>query len=330
MNFLHLSLMAGLAAMAIPVALHLLSRRQPKLVAFPALRFVKQTVVQQRGSWQLRHFLLLCLRVGIFGAMAMALARPRVHSAMMTTALGLGLLIAAAVFTTLVALVAAVARRGKSVWMSAAVLAAMMWIGAGAWATLSITRGPVVPSSDQTAPVAAALIIDNGPTLDYRADNEKRFVAAKKMAAWILGKLPLDSRVGVLTGAPIGALSLDPSTAKGQVDILQPQALHVDLVTRLRTAIDLVLASDLERKEVYVVTDLTKPAWATADAALAATIKQHSKEVLIQIIDVGTPTQSIGDWVMCSWNRRAYRVVASLVGKSTWLARPRPRAVKRQ
>ena len=288
MNFLHLSLMAGLAAMAIPVALHLLSRRQPKLIAFPALRFVKQTVTQQRGSWQLRHFLLLCLRVGMFGAMAMALARPRVHSAMMTTALGLGLLAAAAVFTTLVALVAAVAKRGKSVWMSAAVLAGIMWVSAGVWAALSITRGPVVPSSDQTAPVAAALIIDTGPTLDYRSENEKRFVVAKKMATWILGKLPLDSRVGVLTGAPIGALSLDPSTAKGQVDILQPQALHVDLATRLRTAIDLVQASDLERKEVYIVTDLTKPAWGTADASLAELIKQHAKEVLVQVIDVGT------------------------------------------
>lgn len=290
MNFLHLSLMAGLAAMAIPVALHLLSRRQPKSIAFPALRFVKQTVAQQRGSWQLRHFLLLCLRVGMFAAMAMALARPRVHSAMMTTALGLGLLAAAAVFTTLVALVAAVAKRGKSVWMSAAVLAGIMWVSAGIWAAMSITRGPVVPSSDQTAPVAAAVIVDTGPTLDYRSENEKRFAVAKKMATWILGKLPLDSRVGVLTGAPIGALSLDPSTAKGQVDILQPQALHVDLAARLRTAIDLVLASDLERKEIYVITDLTKPAWATADASLAELIKQHAKEVLIQVIDVGSDT----------------------------------------
>ncbi len=274
--------------MAIPVALHLLSRRQPKLVAFPALRFVKQTVVQQRGSWQLRHFLLLCLRVGMFGALAMALARPRVHSAMMTTALGLGLLVAAAVFTTLVALVGWVAKKGTSVWMSAAVLATLMWIGAAMWATLSITQGPVVPSSDQSAPVAATLIIDTGPTLDYRLENEKRFSVAKKMAAWILGKLPMDSRVGILTGAPVGALTLDPATAKGQVDILQPQALHIDLAARLRTAIDLVLASNLERKEVYVITDLMKPSWTAADAGLAALIKQHSKEVLIQIIDVGT------------------------------------------
>jgi hypothetical protein len=287
MNFLHLSLLAGMAAMAIPVALHLLSRRQPKLVAFPALRFVKHTVVQQRGSWQLRHFLLLCLRVGMFGAMALALARPRVHSAMVTTALGLGLVTAGAIFASLVALVAVVTRRGIGVWLPAAIIAGALWLTGIIWTGVSVTRGPVVPSSDQSAPVAAALIIDSGPTLDYRAENEKRFAVAKKMATWILSKLPIDSRVGVLTGAPIGALSLDPATAKGQVDILQPQAVRVDLSARLRTAIDLLLASDLERKEVYVITDLMKPGWSASDASLTEFLKQHADEVLVQVIDVG-------------------------------------------
>lgn len=289
MNFLHLSLLAGLGAMAIPVALHLLSRRQPKLVTFPALRFVKHTVVQQRGAWQLRHFLLLLLRVALFGALAIALARPRVHSAMMTTAIGLGLVVAAAIFASLVALVAAVTRRGIGIWLPSSIIALALWLGAAAWTGVSITSGPVVPSSNQTAPVAAALIIDTGPSLDYRAENAKRFVAAKEMANWILSKLPLDSRVGVLTSSPLGSLSLDPSTAKGQIDVLQPQAAHIDLVARLRTAIDLVQASGLERKEVYLVTDLVRSSWSQASSDLTALLQEHSKEVLVQIIDVGSP-----------------------------------------
>lgn len=289
MNFLHLSLLAGLGAMAIPVALHLLSRRQPKLVTFPALRFVKHTVVRQRSSWQLRHFLLLLLRVALFGALAIALARPRVHSAMMSTAVGLGLVVAAAIFASLVALVSAVTRRGVGIWLPSSILAVALWLGAAAWTGVSLTNGPVVPSSDQTAPVAAVLIIDTGPSLDYRAENAKRFEAAKEMAAWILGKLPLDSRVGVLTSAPLGSLSLDPTTAKGQIDVLQPQAAHIDLAARLRTAIDLVLASGMERKEVYLVTDLVSSSWSQASSDLSAVLKEHSKEVLVQIIDVGSP-----------------------------------------
>lgn len=287
MNFLHLSLLAGLGAMAIPIALHLLSRRQPKLLPFPALRFVKQTVVQQRGSWQLRHFLLLLLRVGMFAAMAVAMARPRVHSAMLTTALGLGLLVSGAIFASIVALVAGVTRRGPRLWLPVAMIAVCMWVGAATWTAMTLTSGPIVPSSDQTAPVAAAVIIDTGPSLEYRSDNTKRIVAAKEMSAWILGKLPVDSRVGVLTNAPLGSLSLDPATAKGQIEVLQGQSGHVDLAARIRTALDLVLAAGLERKEVYVVTDLVRSSWSGATPELASLLKEHSKDVLIQIIDVG-------------------------------------------
>ncbi len=67
----------------------------------------------------------------------------------------------------------------------------------------------------------------------------------------------MDSRVGVLTGAPVGSLSLDPATAKAQVNLIEQRGAHVDLVARIRTALDLVLASELERKEIYVVTDLS-------------------------------------------------------------------------
>jgi len=287
MNFLHLSMLAGLGAMAVPIALHLLSRRQPKLIPFPALRFVKRTVVQQRGSWQLRHFLLLLLRVGILAAFALALARPRVHSAMLTTALGIGAVFIGAIFASLVALIAFVTRRGTGVWLPSAVLAAGLWLGASVWTAWSVTRGPAVPSSDQTAPVAAALIIDTGPSLEYRAENEQRIVAAKAMANWILAKLPLDSRVGLLTNAPLGALALDPSTARSQVDLLQVQAHHVDLAARLRTAVDLVLASGLERREVYIVTDLMRSSWRAASSDLQALLTEHAKEVLVQIIDIG-------------------------------------------
>ena len=303
MNFFHVSLLAGLAAMAIPVALHLLSRRQPKQVPFPALRFVKQTVMHQRGSWQLRHFFLLLLRVGMFAALAIALARPRVHSAMLTAALGLGLVVAAAVFASLVALTAAVTRRGAAIWIPAAIVALGLWLGAGVWTGISLSSGPVVPSSDQSAPVAAAIIVDTGPSLNYRAENLKRFDAGKQMAEWILSQLPLDSRVGILTSAPLGSLSLDPATAKGQISVLQPQSAHVDLPARIRTAIDLVTSNNLDRKEVYVVTDLMRSSWANATPDLNALVQEHAQEVLLQIIDVGAQQSTnwrLGDFELQS------------------------------
>ncbi len=57
MSFLHLSLIGGLAVVTVPILLHLFGQRQPQLIDFPALRFVRQTRREQSSSWQLRHFL---------------------------------------------------------------------------------------------------------------------------------------------------------------------------------------------------------------------------------------------------------------------------------
>lgn len=287
MSFLHLSLLAGLAAITVPIMLHLFGQKQPQLIDFPALRFVQETTQEQGSSWQLRHFLLLLLRILLLAALALALARPRVHSAMLGSMLGISAIGVGAALASLVAAVAVTSRRPASVWLTSTLVAIGLWSSAALWGYQSITTGPAVPSSNQSAPVAAALIVDNGPSMAYRARNEVRLDSAKNMTLWILEQLPIDSQVGVLTGAPLGALTLDPATAKTQVKMIELRGAHVDLLSRIRTALDLVLASELERKEIYVITDLMSSSWAMSQAELASMLKEHADEVLVQVIDVG-------------------------------------------
>ncbi len=287
MSFLHLSLLAGLGVISIPIMLHLFGRSQPQLVDFPALRFVKETTQEQSMSWQLRHMLLLLLRVLLLAALALALARPRVHSAMLGSVLTGSAIGLCAVLATLVAVVGFVSRRPKRVWLTAAVIAAALWMGAAAWSLQSLASGPSVPSADQTAPVAAVLIVDNGPSMLYRADNTTRLDAAREMGKWILEQLPVESRVAILTEAPVAVLALDPSTAKSQLKIIEARGAHIDLPSRIRTALDLVLASELERKEIYVITDLMASSWTTQHSELTTLLSSHAEEVLLQVIDVG-------------------------------------------
>ncbi len=292
MSFLHLSLIGGLAVVTVPILLHLFGQRQPQLIDFPALKFVRQTRKEQSSSWQLRHFLLLLLRILLLALLALALARPRVHSAMIGSILGITGVIVAATLASLIAAVALVSKRPLSITLTSAIIALALWLAAALWGYRSLAEGPSVPSSDQTAPVAAVIIIDNGPSMAYRTANELLLDKATNIATWVLDKLPLDSRVGVLTGAPVSSLALDPATAKSQVKLLEQRGAHVDLVARIRTALDLVLASDLERKEIYVVTDLVASSWATPTEDLKAMLQEHAEEVLLQIIDVGTADQA--------------------------------------
>ncbi len=290
MSFLHLSLIAGLAATLVPVALHLFGQREPQLIDFPALRFVRETRRDKNASWQLRHILLLLLRVLLLAAIVFALAKPRVHSAALDGVVGATVLATLALLATLITAAAFAGKRGITIWSTSLVVALALWGAAGLWGYRSLTAAPPLPSADSSAPVAAVIIVDNGPTMGYRIENASRLEAAQDQALWLLEKLPKESQVAILGGAPVGSLSLDPSSAKSQVELLESKGARVDLFSRLRTAIDLVLANELERKEVYVLTDLMESSWATVQPGLSELIAQHDEEILLQIIDVGNTT----------------------------------------
>ncbi len=76
MTFVNLSLLAGSALVVVPIVLHLVMRRKPKLMEFPALRFVRKRHETNQRRMKLRHLLLLLLRMGVIALLAFALARP--------------------------------------------------------------------------------------------------------------------------------------------------------------------------------------------------------------------------------------------------------------
>ncbi|MCC6125876.1 MAG: BatA domain-containing protein [Pirellulales bacterium] len=79
MTFVTPLLLAGAALIAIPIILHLIMRRKPKWLEFPALRFVQKRHDKNKRSVRLRHIILLLLRAGIIAFLAFALARPTVQ-----------------------------------------------------------------------------------------------------------------------------------------------------------------------------------------------------------------------------------------------------------
>lgn len=78
MTFLNFSLLAGTALVALPILLHLIMRRKPRHLEFPALRFLEARRETNQRQLRLRHLLLLALRVALILFLAVALARPSV------------------------------------------------------------------------------------------------------------------------------------------------------------------------------------------------------------------------------------------------------------
>lgn len=69
-------LLTGLAAIALPLVIHLAMRRRPLSIKFPAVRLVRQSSVAGGGRTKLRHLLLMALRMLIIAALVIILARP--------------------------------------------------------------------------------------------------------------------------------------------------------------------------------------------------------------------------------------------------------------
>ncbi|UCD48907.1 MAG: BatA domain-containing protein [Phycisphaerales bacterium] len=70
------ALWVGVAALAVPLAIHLLTRRTPKNMTFPTLRFLRAARAHQSRLYHLRHLLLLLTRMALLLLILLAFLRP--------------------------------------------------------------------------------------------------------------------------------------------------------------------------------------------------------------------------------------------------------------
>jgi hypothetical protein len=76
LSFLSPLFLAGFAAAAIPIAIHLFYRRTEPVIDFAAMRYLRQAPVEHSRRRRLREMILLALRVAALCLLAFAFARP--------------------------------------------------------------------------------------------------------------------------------------------------------------------------------------------------------------------------------------------------------------
>ena len=76
MSFLNPLLLFGIAAVAVPIIIHLLNRRKFRKIDWAAMKFVKLSIDQNQRRMRLEDLILLLLRCALLALLALALARP--------------------------------------------------------------------------------------------------------------------------------------------------------------------------------------------------------------------------------------------------------------
>ena len=76
MTFLNAIMLLGLAAVAIPIIIHILNRRRAQLVDWAAMQFLEESLTSRSRRILIEEILLMLLRCLLLGMLAFALARP--------------------------------------------------------------------------------------------------------------------------------------------------------------------------------------------------------------------------------------------------------------
>jgi hypothetical protein len=302
MSFLHLSLLAGGLLAVAPVLLHLLGRKQPKVIVFPAVRFVRQTAVESQKGWSIRRWLLMLLRVLLVALAAIAFASPRVPSAQWATAVLIGLVCLLAMIATAIAVTAVMSQRSRLVVLISSVASLILWLIGGAWFTLASFGGAGTAMPIMSGPIAAAIVIDTSPSMDYLYQNKSRLQLAKETASWLMDRLPIGSQIAICNSDGAVRLLNDRTSANRQLEKTDVEGRSSSMIQRIASSIEALKKSELQRREIYILTDLNSASWKGVETPTISKLltpesgADKTDQILLQIVDLSVPKPEIKNW----------------------------------
>lgn len=154
------------------------------------------------------------------------------------------------------------------------------WDGSGSAASSLVNR-----FGSQAAPIAAAIVIDNSPRMDYQIANKTRLELAKSEARWVLSQLPPDSEIAVLSNTRMNdTFQVDLFSAVERIEHLSLNFEGRSVGESVAAALRLLKSSELETREIYVFTDLTVPSW---PEEYASSVRNELGEIGVYLVDLG-------------------------------------------
>jgi hypothetical protein len=287
-TFLNASLVFAVAAVSIPIALHLLARREPRKVVFPSIRLLTERLQSNRSRLRVRRWWLLALRIAAVAAFALALARPAIDRSLSVTWLTIGLV--AVLGASLLAMASVALARGQSRTLASSLVAAAAaaLLVATVWGGYTYATGPAM-SLDRVEPVSIAILLDNSPTSAWTAVDDHRMERMQDIATWMVTRLPATSRIAIIdrSGRP-ATFSIDVASAISKIEQLRPSQVVQPIAARIDAAARLVRTSDLPNRQILLITDLSKSTWeeTRSDTTLAGVLSESPK-VSFTLFDLG-------------------------------------------
>ncbi len=262
MSFIHTILLAGLGAVAIPIIIHLLSRKAAKVIDWGAMQFLLDSIESRKRRIQLEEALLMAARCLLMGLLALAVARPFAPPGSEIP----WVILLPAFLLSLVAFTTSIVLRGNRKWFWILMLLAILLAGASVAAVYyeklwNLKRFGTAGKKD------IALIIDCSTSMQLRSGGTgTNFDAAVAEAKEIVEKAGSGTAFSIILGGPTPMARIaEPVVNKSDIQEvlgkLQPVRGKMAAFDALATAAVSLSRGSSPNKEIIILTDGQNIGW---------------------------------------------------------------------
>jgi hypothetical protein len=259
MLFLNPWLLAGLAAVAIPIIIHLVRRQAAKPVEWGAMRFLFDTIAIRRRKMEWEDLLLMAARCLLLGLVALAIARPFVPPDSSVP----WLFVLPAALVGIALLGGSFVLSGKAKWILRVASAVLILAAAS---LIFLERALNLKRFEASGRRDVALVIDASSSMELSLDGKTVFTKAVEEAKQLVKEAPRGTAFLIVLGGPAPeAKTAAPLTHRadvlGVLDSLKPIGGTFRAHEALGVATLGLAEGTNASKEIVVFTDAQRAGW---------------------------------------------------------------------
>lgn len=264
MTFLNWAMLAGMAAVAIPIIIHLLNRRRATVVDWGAMRFLLDSLTSRRRRILIEEIILMALRCLVLALLVLAMARPFLPSrSAIPWALVLPAILAAVMGLGMAATLWAHHRRvGKALLYAAgglvlfAALATVLehWMQTDYWSSFGKGGRDI------------AIVIDGSTSMTLAAGGETNFEQAVGEARTVVATCQPSDAVSLILAGPVPQEVIPSPTSEREViesalRELAPSGGPAAVVKAIQAAATSLAQGHNAAKIIVFITDGQRVGW---------------------------------------------------------------------
>jgi len=262
MTFLNWAMLAGLAAVAIPILIHLLNRQKATLVDWGAMRFLLESLTSRSRRILIEEIILMVLRCLVVALVVMAMARPFLPSrTTIPWALVLPTFIAAVI---LVGIAAAMWSHVRARWTLLGVAATLACVAIGASVAEHWMQDRQWSLSGGERDVA--ILIDSSTSMTVPVEGQTNFKRAIEEARAVIQSCRPADAVSILLAGPVARpVVANPTADRDDLDnalrTLVPTGGSMRVPDSLNAAAASLAEGHNPAKKIVLITDGQNVGW---------------------------------------------------------------------